>query len=280
MKRLPRLIISLTLSAATLAVPLLAGSVAEASSAVYVVHRGDSLYGIARTLDVSIDALLNANGLSLTSVIVPGQRLHVPGSGASSSGVAASSGRHYTVAAGDTLFGIATAHGVSLTSLLAVNGMGSTSLIVPGMRLSLPAGASAPRHAATGSGTAAPSGPAAAAISFALAQVGKPYVFFTAGPGAFDCSGLTMAAYSRVGVSLIHQAAAQARRGRAVDFWSQPIKAGDLVFLDGDWDGTIDHVGMALGPTTWVQASQSHDRVMTGPLPPRSVIIAVRRFVG
>ena len=111
------------------------------------------------------------------------------------------------------------------------------------------------------------SGPAAAAISFALAQVGKPYVFFTAGPGAFDCSGLTMAAYSRVGVSLIHQAASQARRGRAVDFWSQPIKAGDLVFLDGDWDGTIDHVGMALGPTTWVQASQSHDRVMTGPLP-------------
>ena len=105
-------------------------------------------------------------------------------------------------------------------------------------------------------------------------------MFFTAGPGAFDCSGLTMAAYSRVGVSLIHQAASQARRGRAVDFWSQPIKAGDLVFLDGDWDGTIDHVGMALGPTTWVQASQSHDRVMTGPLPPRSVIIAVRRLVG
>ena len=86
MKRLPRLIISMTLSAATLAVPLVAGSVAEASSAVYVVHRGDTLYGIARTLDVSIDALLGANGLTLTSVIVPGQRLTVPGAGASSSG--------------------------------------------------------------------------------------------------------------------------------------------------------------------------------------------------
>ena len=234
---------------------------------MYVVHRGDTLYGIARTLDVTIDALLNANGLSLTSVIVPGQRLSVPGSGASSSGVAASSGRRYTVAAGDTLFGIATAHGVSLSSLLAVNGMGSTSLIMPGMRLSLPAGASAPRHASAGSGTAAPSGPAAAAISFALAQVGKPYVFFTAGPGS-------------VRLLRAHDGGVLARRrvadppggvagcrGRAVDFWSQPIKAGDLVFLDGDWDGTIDHVGMALGPTTWVQASQSHDRVMTGPLP-------------
>ena len=86
---------------------------------------------------------------------------------------------------------------MSLSSLLAVNGMRSTSLIMPGMRLSLPAGASAPRHSSGGTGTAAPSGPAAAAISFALAQVGKPYVFFTAGPGAFDCSGLTMAAYSR-----------------------------------------------------------------------------------
>ena len=280
MKRLPRLIISLTLSAATLAVPLLAGSVAEASSAVYVVHRGDSLYGIARTLDVSIDALLNANGLSLTSVIVPGQRLHVPGSGASSSGVAAiiRSPLHRR----RRRHAVRHRHGPRRQLVVAARGQ-RDGLDQPDHARHAAVAAlrcRAPRHAATGSGTAAPSGPAAAAISFALAQVGKPYVFFTAGPGAFDCSGLTMAAYSHVGVSLIHQAAAQARRGRAVDFWSQPIKAGDLVFLDGDWDGTIDHVGMALGPTTWVQASQSHDRVMTGPLPPRSVIIAVRRLVG
>ena len=48
------------------------------------------------------------------------------------------------------------------------------------------------------------------------------------------------------------------------------------MFLDGDWNGEIDHVGIALGPTTWVQASKTHDVVMTGPLPPRSVTIAVR----
>ena len=39
--------------------------------------------------------------------------------------------------------------------------------------------------------------PPAGAVQFALDQVGKPYVFGAAGPGAYDCSGLTMAAWQR-----------------------------------------------------------------------------------
>jgi cell wall-associated NlpC family hydrolase len=121
--------------------------------------------------------------------------------------------------------------------------------------------------------------PTGRAVQFALAQLGKPYVFFTKGASTFDCSGLTLAAYSQIGIELVHNAAAQATQGKAVDYWHTALQAGDLVFLDGDWDGEIDHVGMAINATSWVQASESNGGVVTGPLPSDSVIVAVRRMV-
>ena len=60
-------------------------------------------------------------------------------------------------------------------------------------------------------------------IEFALAQQGKPYAFATAGPDTYDCSGLTRRAYAEIGISLIHQSAAQAQQGRAVAFTTEPI---------------------------------------------------------
>ena len=267
MVRLTRLIAGVAVGVATLSL----SGVADASgSDVYVVNEGDTLIGIAARLGVPLDDLLSVNGLTLTSLIVPGQRLEVPDVTADwSSG--ATSGATHTVVAGDTSSGIATRYHVSLRALLAVNDMSVTSLIMPGMRLALPAGADAP--------SAAPASPTDAVVAYALAQVGKPYRFFTAGPDAFDCSGLAMAAYGRVGVTLVHHSASQARQGSAVDFWSEPIRTGDLVFLDTDYDGGIDHVGIALNATSWVQASQSHGVVLTGPLPPKGVIVAVRRMV-
>lgn len=116
-------------------------------------------------------------------------------------------------------------------------------------------------------------------MNFALAQVGKPYTFFTKGPAEFDCSGLTLAAYPQVGVQLVHHAATQARQGTAEDFWNDPIQAGDLVFLDGDRDGTSITSAWRSGGGMCVQATKTRDTVMTGPLPSRSVIIAVRRYL-
>ena len=268
MVRLTPVILGVTLTAA-LALP----GVVSAADDDYVVAEGDTLVGIAAEEGVPLRALLAANGLTVDSLIVPGQHLVVP----DVPEAAPTPGPAYTVAAGDTLSGIASRAGVSLRALLAVNGMTATTLITPGMEIRLPAGANVPSQASAGrssTGTAVDR-----VVNFALAQVGKPYTFFTKGPSEFDCSGLTLAAYAQVGVSLVHHAATQATQGRAVDFWNDPIKAGDLVFLDGDWDGNIDHVGVALGSGMWVQATKTHDTVMTGPLPPRSVIIAVRRYV-
>jgi peptidoglycan endopeptidase LytE len=265
MVRLTPVILGISLSAAALVLP----SVVSAADD-YVVAEGDTLVGIAAEAGVPLRDLLAANGLTVDSLIVPGQRLVVP----DVPEAPPTPGPPYTVVSGDTLGGIASRAGVSLRDLRAGNDMTINSLITPGMEIRLPAGASTPSPGQASTGSAVDR-----AINFALAQVGKPYTFFTKGPTDFDCSGLTLQAYAQVGVSLVHHAATQATQGTEVDFWNDSIQAGDLVFLDGDWDGIIDHVGMALGSGSWVQASKTHDIVMTGPLPPRSVIISVRRYL-
>jgi cell wall-associated NlpC family hydrolase len=54
-----------------------------------------------------------------------------------------------------------------------------------------------------------PSPRAAQAVAYALAQRGKPYRWAAEGPAAFDCSGLTWAAWRAAGVSIPRTAAGQ-----------------------------------------------------------------------
>src|SRR5205807_1566152 len=79
---------------------------------------------------------------------------------------------------------------------------------------------------------------AAAAVSFAEAQIGKPYQWGAAGPDAYDCSGLTMMAWRAGGVSLSHSSQSQYSETTHV-----PISAmapGDLLFFYSD----ISHVAI------------------------------------
>ena len=104
-----------------------------------------------------------------------------------------------------------------------------------------------------------PSAPSPAELveAFALAQQGHPYRKGAAGPGAYDCSGLTLAAYAAGGIDLPHWSVTQAQRGRAVDWHREPIEPGDLVFTRGD-NPIIDlgHVGLAISATEWVVAAR------------------------
>lgn len=87
------------------------------------------------------------------------------------------------------------------------------------------------------------------AVRFALAQLGKPYVWAAAGPAAFDCSGLTMAAWATAGLALPHLAAGQASAGTAEPADLSQAVSGDLVLIPGS-DGTAaapGHVGMVAG---------------------------------
>jgi len=87
------------------------------------------------------------------------------------------------------------------------------------------------------------------AVRFALAQLGKPYVWAAAGPDAYDCSGLTMAAWAAAGITLGHFTGSQVTAGTPAPTDLTAPASGDLVFIPGS-DGTAAaprHVGMLAG---------------------------------
>lgn len=93
------------------------------------------------------------------------------------------------------------------------------------------------------------SGRAAAAIAYALAQVGDSYVYGAAGPNAFDCSGLTMMAWAQAGVSLPHSSSAQTGSGPHIAM--SELQPGDLVF----YYSPVSHVGLYIGNGMIVHAA-------------------------
>ncbi len=310
---LPQLLRANSLTAKSLILPgdkliVPAGAIAPAASTtptaptgpvagplVYTVKSGDFLMGIATLYKVTLADLLAVKKFTVKILINPGRQLAMPANSiapqaalasAAPAGVQAAPGITYTVKVNDFLAGIASAYKVKLPDLLSVNQLKANSLILPGLQLALPAGAVQPaatrsktvaaREVASVSGAA---GPTSTVVAFAYAQLGKPYRFFTAGPNTFDCSGLVKAAYAQIGMELIHHAASQASYGQPVDIWSESVKPGDLIFTSGNGTGAITHVGIAVDATHWIHAPSPGDVVRLGPIPPKSVISAVRRLI-
>jgi cell wall-associated NlpC family hydrolase len=116
------------------------------------------------------------------------------------------------------------------------------------------------RSASTPAPTAPASGKAAIAVRYAMAQIGKSYVYGAAGPDSFDCSGLTMMAWQQAGVSLPHSAASQMSYGTPVS--SSQLQPGDLVF----YYSPVSHVGMYIGNGMIVHAANPGDGVTTAPV--------------
>lgn len=296
----------------------IAGSVEAAPSSsattttetTYVVRPGDALAGIANRHGVRLSALLQANSMTLASVIHPGDTLVIPAGATSPSAGSGSTtttptsrsmsagSTTYVVRPGDALAGIARRHGVRLRDLLAENGLSITSLILPGQELRVPptttptpttpptTGRAATTPTATASTTASTntattdaSGSLQAVLSYLTAQVGAPYKFFSAGPDAFDCSGLVVAGFRQIGVNLPHQSRALARMGTSVDWRTQPIEAGDLVFTSAfDDPERITHVGVALDSRRWIHAVGYGRTVSIGSMPRAEKIMAVQRI--
>jgi cell wall-associated NlpC family hydrolase len=102
-------------------------------------------------------------------------------------------------------------------------------------------------------------GSAATAIAFARAQLGKPYVFAAAGPDAYDCSGLTMAAWAAAGVRMPHYSGSQATMFPKVS-WEQ-LQPGDIVVFYSD----LHHVGLYIGGGMMIHAPQTGDVVKISP---------------
>lgn len=123
------------ISAAALLGALAMGSVAPAyAQTTYTVQQGDWLWGIARQYGVSAGDIMAANGLT-SEHVYPGTTLTIPaqnqgpitGDNGSDDYTGSQSGVH-TVRSGDTLSGIASTYGVSVSQLQAWNGIGNRLL--------------------------------------------------------------------------------------------------------------------------------------------------------
>ncbi len=104
------------------------------------------------------------------------------------------------------------------------------------------------------------SGRAAAAVNYAMAQVGDSYSYGAAGPSAFDCSGLTMMAWAQAGVALPHSSSAQFGSGPHIA--TGALAPGDLVF----YYQPISHVGMYIGNGMIVHAANPSTGVVVSGL--------------
>ncbi|MEP7160309.1 MAG: LysM peptidoglycan-binding domain-containing protein [Dermatophilaceae bacterium] len=124
------------------------------SSGSHMVRAGDSLWDIASVRGIDVSVLLVANGLTPTSTILPGQRLTIPGGGATASAGRPSEDGTYVVRPGDTVWDIAGAAGLDVHDLLAANGLTIDSTVLPGKRLVVPGGRTAARTAAKAARTA------------------------------------------------------------------------------------------------------------------------------
>ena len=123
---------------------------------------------------------------------------------------------------------------------------------------------------------AAPTSVVSAALDFARAQLGKPYVWGATGPDSFDCSGLTQAAYTAAGVRLPRVAQDQWFAGPHVDLGA--IQPGDLLFWASDTSApaTIHHVAFYLGSGQILAAPHTGDVVKVEPLYLEGYLGAVR----
>ncbi|QYC45077.1 Peptidoglycan endopeptidase RipA precursor [Nonomuraea coxensis DSM 45129] len=95
-----------------------------------------------------------------------------------------------------------------------------------------------------------------------------------AGTRGFDCSGLTLYAWSRAGVRLSHYTGAQFRQGRRITRAAR--RAGDLLFFGGG-RGDPTHVALYLGGGLMVHAPKTGDVVRTTSFAKSSYFRAVYR---
>ncbi|MFE4372580.1 C40 family peptidase [Streptomyces sp. NPDC056835] len=81
------------------------------------------------------------------------------------------------------------------------------------------------------------------ALKIAASKEGSPYRWGATGPHRFDCSGLTLYSYKKVGKKLPRTA--QQQYNNSLHVSRSERRKGDLVFFH--WGGSVYHVGIYAG---------------------------------
>lgn len=165
------------------------------------------------------------------------------------------------------------------TELVAgLSGTGSCTNAIGGVAASagastLPAGFSLPAGTPSAVVTA---------INYAVAQLGKPYVYGGTGPDGYDCSGLVMEAYLAAGISLPRTTYDQVYAGEPV-YDASELAPGDLLFTEGSDPGpggAPGHVAMYVGDGLVIDAPETGKDIEITPLSTWiTQIVAMRRIV-
>ncbi|TFJ93063.1 LysM peptidoglycan-binding domain-containing protein [Lentibacillus salicampi] len=244
-------------------------------ASTYTVKSGDTLSGIAARHNISVSDLMSWNDLN-SSLIHPGDKFAVSkggsndsgssssnsgNSGSSSSGSGSNTGSSevYTVQSGDTLSGIASQKGVSVSQVKNWNNL-SSSLILIGQKLNIGSKASSGSGSSSDSGSG--SGSSASTdvdydvdelISTAKAQQGVRYQWGGNTPSGFDCSGFIYYSFNKAGKD-INRLSSASYYNRA-QYVNNP-QVGDLVFFENTYAGAngISHMGIYLGGGDFIHA--------------------------
>ncbi|WP_099159575.1 LysM peptidoglycan-binding domain-containing protein [Virgibacillus ndiopensis] len=241
----------------------------------YTVKPGDTLSGIAFKHNISLADLMKWNDLDST-LIYPGNVFKVSAGSSSDSSGANNSGNKdsgktstppkeqvgsskvYTVKSGDTLSGIASRNGVSVSELKKWNGL-SSDLILIGQKLNI--GGEVAADSGSGSGNSASETPVADVdynvsklISVAKSMTGVDYAWGGSTPSGFDCSGFIYYTYKKAGMN-ISRLSSGGYYNRSF-YVNKPVP-GDLVFFENTYKSGISHLGIYLGGNQFIHAGSS-----------------------
>ena len=245
-------------------------SSSNSSSSTYTVRSGDTLSGIAAKQGISLSTLLRANGLSMSSIIFPGQKLKLSGNATSSSGSSSSSSGNssssnsassgtYTVKAGDTLSGIAARNSIGLSTLLRANGLSTSSIIYPGQKIKLSGSASS-----NNSGSSSSSGSSSGSTKASTYTVKR----------GDTLSGIA----SRNGISLQALLSANGLRSTSIIYPGQTLKlSGSSTVSTASSGNSGQLIGNTFLHYTYpdhvvANANQNKQTLLNSPMPSRSKV--------